>query len=376
MGFKRRICIFSFYCTNGVVNDYVLYLLKELSGVCEKIIFTVNGHITDESENFVKKYTDKIINRPNLGFDAGAYKTVLCGEMADQLINYDELILCNDTFWGPFVPMKDIFEKMKSSECDFWGLCNYKNNYCDYIPSFFYVFRESITRNNILQKYFQKNVAELADDIHYPYCQFEIGLYDFLVATHYKPGWYVNIDNIDFYKEPDVLLYKYYFPLMKRRILSKEYFSKERLEASLTYVDKHTDYDVNIILNDLKNNYHISVKDDDLNCDFSDRDNYLKCFVAKHTEEELKKYIDGNTPIFIYGAGVIGCRFYWKYLRNNKNFVGFVVSDGQMEGQKSFIGEPLYRLSELNIENQKIVVAIERSDLVIDNIKKLNYILL
>ena len=204
----KRICVFSFYNSNGIASTYVLNLLTELASVCEKIIFTVNGKITDISENLVKKYADEVIKRPNLGFDAGAYKNVLCGEIGEQLKNYDELILCNDTFWGPFVPMKQIFEKMDYSDSDFWGFCNYKNNYCDYIPSFFYVFRKDIINRGVLQKYFERNVDEFADDIHCPYCQFEIGLYDHLVTNHYKPRWYADIDNINFYKEPDALLIK------------------------------------------------------------------------------------------------------------------------------------------------------------------------
>ena len=41
----------------------------------------------------------------------------------DELKDYDELILFNDSFYGPFYPFQDIFDEMaKRSNADFWGL--------------------------------------------------------------------------------------------------------------------------------------------------------------------------------------------------------------------------------------------------------------
>ena len=110
---KNRVCVFSFYNHYGHVEKYVIYLLQELSSVCRRIIFVVNGIITDKCKEEVKKYVDDIVIRPNCGYDAGAYKQILVEKLADQLERYDELVLCNDTFWGPFIPFSNIFEEME-----------------------------------------------------------------------------------------------------------------------------------------------------------------------------------------------------------------------------------------------------------------------
>lgn len=373
---KNRVCVFSFYNHYGHVEKYVIYLLQELSSVCRRIIFVVNGIITDKCKEEVKKYVDDIVIRPNCGYDAGAYKQILVEKLADQLERYDELVLCNDTFWGPFIPFSNIFEEMELKECDYWGFCNCINNYCDYILSFFLVCRGRIIKTSILQDYFSSYVDDKATDIHYAYCQFETGLYDFLITNGYIPGIYSNIDNLNVYKETDVLLYKYKFPLMKRKAFSKEYFNKQKIEACLTYLNRYTEYDVNYILEDVANNYKMPTTEFSVRTSFVDYGKYAKCFESRHSENQLREFLNCSEPLYVYGAGVIACRFYWKYLRNKENFLGFVVSDGQMIDQHTFMDRPLYHLSEIVIENKTVIVAIEKFESVIENIKRSNYILI
>ena len=46
----RRLCIFSFYDGQGIVDDYVVYFLNELGKHVEKIIFYSNGPLSRDSE--------------------------------------------------------------------------------------------------------------------------------------------------------------------------------------------------------------------------------------------------------------------------------------------------------------------------------------
>lgn len=54
-----------------------------------------------------------MVVRENAGYDAGAYKFAIFKYLKiEEIRQYEELILCNDTFIGPFVPLKDIFDTM------------------------------------------------------------------------------------------------------------------------------------------------------------------------------------------------------------------------------------------------------------------------
>ena len=135
-----KLCIFSFYNKDGYVAGYVYYLLKELKTVVDRIIFVANGFLSDEGKNNILEFTNEILVRKNLGFDAGAYKYALVNYLKEDLTDIDELVFCNDTFWGPFTPMSSLFNFMHSKTMDFWGLCFVKNNYANHLPSFFLVF--------------------------------------------------------------------------------------------------------------------------------------------------------------------------------------------------------------------------------------------
>lgn len=70
----RRACLFSFYDKDGIVDDYIVYFLKELSKHAERIIFFSNGKLDDEQKAKILPITEEIKIRPNEGFDVMAYK--------------------------------------------------------------------------------------------------------------------------------------------------------------------------------------------------------------------------------------------------------------------------------------------------------------
>ena len=70
----KRICIFSFFDNDGIVDEYIEYYLNEISQIVKRIVIVVNGNIKNDYYKKLLKYTDEIIVRENKGYDAGAYK--------------------------------------------------------------------------------------------------------------------------------------------------------------------------------------------------------------------------------------------------------------------------------------------------------------
>ena len=73
---KKRLCIFSFFDKTGYVDDYVIYLLKELISCTNRLIIIVNGMLDERGQAFLTQFTDEVYIRENIGYDAGAYKYV------------------------------------------------------------------------------------------------------------------------------------------------------------------------------------------------------------------------------------------------------------------------------------------------------------
>lgn len=103
-----RTCIFSYFDINGKIDLNTIYLLKELKQITDNLIFVVNGDVQIEK---VQTIVDYVFIRENKGLDAGAYKATM--KKYNFIIEgSNELILCNNTFFGPFIPMSDILSNM------------------------------------------------------------------------------------------------------------------------------------------------------------------------------------------------------------------------------------------------------------------------
>jgi rhamnosyltransferase len=117
----RRVAIFSLYNERGIADDYVIFLLEKLREFVERIFVVSNGELSKESEIAINSKCDRLIIRKNEGFDVWGYKTGIEAIGFDGLSEYDELILLNDTCYGPLFPFSEMFSEMESRDCDFWG---------------------------------------------------------------------------------------------------------------------------------------------------------------------------------------------------------------------------------------------------------------
>ena len=129
----KRMGIFVFYDAMGVVDGYVEHLLESMQNEVQKLVVVVNGAIVGSSYQKLKKKSYEVYIRDNVGYDAGAYKDAVTKFLInEQMDKWDEILLFNDTFYGPIYPWKDIFQKMKRENIDFWGLSKFpKGNYFD-----------------------------------------------------------------------------------------------------------------------------------------------------------------------------------------------------------------------------------------------------
>ena len=189
----KRLGIFSFYDRDGVAGTYLSFLLRSLSANMDTLVIAVNGIISNETMKLFKEYTAHILIRKNVGFDAGAYKDVILNYIGKKTIEeYEQIILCNDTFYGPFVPFEKILIDMDRKNVDFWGINYVENNALSHIQSFFIVLNDSIIKNGHLYEFFERYIDEKTTEIEDIYASFEIGIFDYLVKRGYRFAAYTK----------------------------------------------------------------------------------------------------------------------------------------------------------------------------------------
>ena len=162
MGEKKRLAIFSFYDSEGIVDSFIEFLLKDLNEVATELVIVINGFVCHEGYQILSKYTKNIVIRDNIGFDIGAFKLGYEKYCINSRENqWDEIIFCNDTFYGPLKSFKDIFKHMEQEEGDFWGLNLVNDGMFTHLQSFFLVFRNKRIIQFALEEYFNNQTIKM-----------------------------------------------------------------------------------------------------------------------------------------------------------------------------------------------------------------------
>ena len=164
----RRTAVLSCFTGNGCLPDTLIYLIKGLREVADNIILIGDCLIyPDELDSLVAyAYFER-----HEQYDFGSYQRGLRYAREKGLLDSgitDELILTNDSCYGPVFPFSESIDKMEESPCDFWGYScsNSKSHgYAEHVSSYFFVFRRSIIDSCLLDR-FLKRVDGTYDQVH------------------------------------------------------------------------------------------------------------------------------------------------------------------------------------------------------------------
>lgn len=235
----KRGCIYFFYDSAGIVDDYIIYLLDDLIKNIDELVIVCNGKLSEEGRRKFEKYHCEIIVRPNEGLDVWAYKAGLSYFGWDKIEKFDELVMLNHTIMGPVYPFSETFEKMKEKEVDFWGITKhgmvkvdpYGINPYGYLPehiqSHFMVYRKKMLCSEEFQKYWDtfREVKTYRDSVGYHESYFT----KYFSDLGYKWDVSVNVEDLEevsdypgFYCAREMIEHKR-CPIFKRRSFFHDY---------------------------------------------------------------------------------------------------------------------------------------------------------
>lgn len=120
----KRALIYVVYDRRGDVEAYIPYALSRLRAHCDHVLVVVNGLLTDAGRQTLEPVADEILVRENRGFDITGYKEGL-EHLADRLAEWDEVVLANDTWFGPIGDFAPLFERMDKRPLHFWGMTDH-----------------------------------------------------------------------------------------------------------------------------------------------------------------------------------------------------------------------------------------------------------
>lgn len=322
---KRRIGIFIYFDKDGIVDESEEYLIESFSTFLDRLIVVINGNIRNDALNCIKQYTQEVYFRTNDGFDGGAYKEILLNYLhREELLKFDELLLVNDTFYGPFYSWNKVFDRTERENYDFWGLTKHVVSYNlqfqrilnEHVQGYFLVFTNKVFREAVFYQFWEE-----MPDIHShedAILNFEVPLTTYFHEAGFAYGVYT-----DTYPQKDYLnrkeavystcccnlLQDYDFPILKKK--DGVSFDNPQTIPALVFISTKTDYNVNYIWNNAR---RVLPK--------------AKAFFR------LDDFFNRYENIYIYGRGQIWKSIEKFFLLREWKIAGFIETDPKDDNQE------------------------------------------
>lgn len=244
-----KLCIFSHFDREGVIDEYVLnYLLALKSIGCDIVFVSTAKDIQKEELSKLESICSQSIIKENIGYDFGAWSTGIneCGRIIE---NYNTLVLCNDSVYAPLFDLRIMFEKMSERKLDAWSVTD-SMDISYHMQSYFLVFGKKILRNDdfmgIWQRYVvYKNKRNIIE-------KYEVGLSKFLLNRGFAIGAYCETKKVSNYKTNIThthwreLILEYQCPTIKIELLRDNPLGVDISDVEQV-ISQHTQYNFALI---------------------------------------------------------------------------------------------------------------------------------
>lgn len=116
----RRLCLFAGYDADGVVDDYVVDYVRELSRHAD-VHYWADCDMPASELAKLEGITVTARAERHGEYDFGSFRRLVDAVGWDVIENYDELLLVNDSCFL-LRPLDDVFARMDARPADWWGL--------------------------------------------------------------------------------------------------------------------------------------------------------------------------------------------------------------------------------------------------------------
>lgn len=229
----RRCAIYAVTGNDEIVDGYKLKELEELKKVSKFVLTVCSSNIPEKEEKKLRKYSNFVLKLKNNSDTQSAYLNALLYLKLAPAFNFDQIVMMDDSVFGPVYPLYSVFNKMKEKrEVDFWSITKRKDNFPD---TYFIVLNSAILMdkylcndikyclkkpepltkfvNNLLKKYSYQSVLEMEDLLSLSDCPFEELPYfllkykkcPFINEKHFYNG-YKNVFKINFHDQVNKIL--------------------------------------------------------------------------------------------------------------------------------------------------------------------------
>jgi hypothetical protein len=257
----RRVCLFAGYDGDGIVDDYVVQYVRELSRHAD-VYYLADCSFEDGELDKLAPYTKARWTFRHGRYDFGSY-SMLARDLVgwDTIATYDELLLVNDSCYL-LRSLDDVFAEMDSRPAHWWGLQATEYNFrkgdeerlggrlrvqdlvedartnrswrmtdCFHVGSYFTVFRSDVVADPEFRRRLDTVAKQSVKDSVIR--KYEIGISSYLTLAGYHVETFIDgvLPFHPIYQESLFDLMQEGFPFIKRQFLHENPFEVMHLHG-------------------------------------------------------------------------------------------------------------------------------------------------
>lgn len=179
-----NVCLFAHFDHDNIVDEYVFCYLQEINRVGYKIVFiTTCSSLKQYDIDQLGETCIDIIVRDNNGWDFSGWAEVINGHL--ELFDASNLLLANDSVYGPIGSLRDFIQRMSSSSYDFWG-ATISYQIKPHLQSYFINFGSKILKSKVFHSFWAD--IKQQPDKNETILKYEIGLTETLKSAGFVYG--------------------------------------------------------------------------------------------------------------------------------------------------------------------------------------------
>jgi len=259
-----KIVLYVHFNPCGEVSAHVMYQIQSIRKSFDRFIFISNSRLLEYDKRVISSLCDQVIERENIGFDFGAWKDAIRIIGLDAVSSFDQLVLMNDTCFGPVSDFENFISSSRMIEFDFWGISEHRavdhlfrksdGGAPAHLQSYFLLFNKIVVKSDSFIGFWQS--VEYCDNVNDVIWKYETRLTQKLLIAGFRYGSYVNTtDPINFYLD-----YATRYPVYMLRngspfIKVKGFLYGEYTQYLKKMLTEDTDYNVDLIEKHFDNYY-------------------------------------------------------------------------------------------------------------------------
>lgn len=115
-----RLCLFAHFDEDDVIADHVIYYLSALKASGFMVLVASTAALDHEQAAKLRSHCDGVELRANVGLDFASWKHLIAKL---DLSRTQQLLLCNDSVYGPLTDLTEYLAKLTRRDADFYGVC-------------------------------------------------------------------------------------------------------------------------------------------------------------------------------------------------------------------------------------------------------------